>query len=194
MYVINEYSFQGSCLWHHHGRCRRAASEFGPGSWWPDGAWRRFFRLLLYPLPAAPTAARCTYPKHLSVITPSHHSLEQYTVVDSPRASHPTKRPNSSRVTPRPHQPQSQQGISSIPQQQLHHQRVCCDHQLADRCSVRESPTRPRSSPLRLDPQASPDGAERLPLHPAISHITQVRSLTPDRTEHFLTRAHRHAV
>ena len=35
---------------------------------------------------------------------------------------------------------------------------------------MRESPTRPRSSPLRLDPQASPDGASRLPLH--LAHTT----------------------
>ncbi|KAI0270893.1 hypothetical protein BGY98DRAFT_1189849 [Russula aff. rugulosa BPL654] len=68
-------------------------------------------------------------------------------------------------------------GIISISQQQPshhHNQRVCCDHQFTDRCSVRESPTRPRSSPLRLDPQASPDGASRLPLplaHTAHPHI-----------------------
>ena len=49
---------------------------------------------------------------------------------------------------------------------QPHTQRACRDHQSTDRCSVRESP-RPRCSSLRLDPQASPVGASRLPLHPA---------------------------
>ena len=62
--------------------------------------------------------------------------------------------------------------ITSISQHHFHNQRVCCDQQFTDRCSERESPTRPRSSPLRLDPQASPDGAPRRPLHPATSLST----------------------
>ena len=53
-------------------------------------------------------------------------------------------------------------------------------HQSMDRCSVRESPTRPRSSPLWLDPQASPVGASRLPLHPAqfTAHFRSSNSVT----------------
>ena len=42
---------------------------------------------------------------------------------------------------------------------QPHTQRACYNHQSTGRCSVRESPTRPHSSPPRLDPQASPIGA-----------------------------------
>ena len=56
-----------------------------------------------------------------------------------------------------------------------------CDRQSTDRCSVRESPTHPRGSPLRLDPQASPVGASRLPLHPAqfTAHFHSSSSVTP---------------
>ncbi|KAI0269622.1 hypothetical protein BGY98DRAFT_287360 [Russula aff. rugulosa BPL654] len=59
--------------------------------------------------------------------------------------------------------------ITSILQQHFHSQRVCCDHQLTDRCSEHESLTRPRSSPLRLDPQASPTALRPGPCtqHPA---------------------------
>jgi hypothetical protein len=57
-----------------------------------------------------------------------------------------------------------QRRIPSFSQQQLPKQWACCDHQFTDHCSKRESPTHPRSSPLRLDPQASPDGASRRPL------------------------------
>jgi hypothetical protein len=40
-------------------------------------------------------------------------------------------------------------------------------------------PTRPRSSPLRLDPQASPDGATRFPAYLAnLSHTTHTTNLT----------------
>ncbi|KAI0268054.1 hypothetical protein BGY98DRAFT_354258 [Russula aff. rugulosa BPL654] len=60
--------------------------------------------------------------------------------------------------------------ITSISQQHFHNQRVCCDHQFTDRCSERESPTRPRSSPLWLDPQASPTA---LRPGPAPSNLTQ---------------------
>ena len=51
--------------------------------------------------------------------------------------------------------PAKQQRITSISQQQIHNHQVCCGHQFTDRCSERESRTRPRSSPLRLDTQAS---------------------------------------
>jgi hypothetical protein len=62
------------------------------------------------------------------------------------------------------------------------------DHQCTDRCSERESPTRPRSSPLRLDPHASPDGAPRLRLH--LAHIAaHLYTSEPHLTLHAPTTA-----
>jgi hypothetical protein len=69
--------------------------------------------------------------------------------------------------------------ITSISQQHFHNQWVCCDHQFTDRCSERESPTRPRSSPLRLDPQASPAALRAGPCiqQPHSAHL--IRSTAP---------------
>ena len=68
--------------------------------------------------------------------------------------------------------------ITSISQQHFHNQRVCCDHQFTDRCNERENPTRPRSSPLRLDTQASPTalraGPCTQPPHQHTSFIAQL--------------------
>jgi hypothetical protein len=72
--------------------------------------------------------------------------------------------------------------ITSISQQHFHNQRVCCDHQFTDRCNERESPTHPRSSPLRLDPQASPTA---LRAGPAPSNITQHTSFVEQLHSHY---------
>jgi hypothetical protein len=69
--------------------------------------------------------------------------------------------------------------ITSISQQHFHNQRVCCEHQFTDRCNERESPTHPRSSPLRLGPQASPTVLRAGPCtqQPHSAHL--IRSTAP---------------
>jgi hypothetical protein len=100
--------------------------------------------------------------------------------------------PQSAPVPNQPRHLQSSSEESSPSRSSNHHnQRVCCDHQFTDRCSVRESPTRPRSSPLRLDPQASPDGASRLPLHLAHTTFT-AHSHVRSSTRITLTLPHAH--
>jgi hypothetical protein len=69
--------------------------------------------------------------------------------------------------------------ITTISQQHFHNQQVCCDHQFTDRCSERESSTRPCSSPLWLNPQASPTALRAGPCtqQPHSAHL--VRSTAP---------------
>jgi hypothetical protein len=90
------------------------------------------------------------------------------------------RKQTSPRTAPVLHQPRPHFTTNQAAKNDLHlaaanrPRRVCCDHQLTDRC---ESPTRPRSSPLRLDPQAS-----RLRLHPAHLHVrssTRIASTLP---------------
>ena len=88
------------------------------------------------------------------VITPSHHSLLK---IQSRILCILPERTNNL-VS---HPPTKGWRISSCrTAKQPHIQRASRDHQSKDRCGVRESLTRLRSSPLRLDPQVS-----RPPLH-----------------------------
>jgi hypothetical protein len=125
---------------------RRVASEFGMWSWWPEGARRVLSVLSLQPTSAAQ--------QRLFVHT--QISLCNYTLPPLPSAITLSLILHKRRIT-------------SISQQHFHNQRVCCDHQFTDRCIERESPTRPRSSPLRLDPQASPTA---LPAGPCTLHTS----------------------
>jgi hypothetical protein len=126
-------------------------------SWWPEGAKERVacypsFRCIPLPPPSSGSSYILRSP---SVITPSHHSLNTLSLILHKRR------------------------ITSISQQHFHNQRVCCDHQFTDRCSERESPTRPRSSPLRLDPQASSTALRAGPCtqQPHSAHL--IRSTAP---------------
>ena len=134
---------------------RRVASEFGVWSWWPEGARRV---LSVHPTSAAQ--------QRLFVHT--QISLCNYTLPPLPSANTLSLILHKRRIT-------------SISQQHFHNQRVCCDHQFTDRCSERESPTRSRSSPLRLDPQASPTALRAGPCtqQPHSAHL--IRSTAPSR-------------
>ena len=122
---------------------------------------RRSGAELVHTLSRCSSAQRIISP--LTVIKPSHHSLlpmharRFFPDNLSPQAPSPTRQSQ-------PHYISQHQHNLLHPQQRLH-QRVCCDHQFTDRCRERESATCPRSSLLRLDPQASPNCATRLPLH-----------------------------
>jgi hypothetical protein len=138
----------------------------------PSGAWSEVFegaglpgRSSVHPFSAShfrrpPSSGQSYILRSHTVITPSLHSLLPIQVVDSLQKNKPQEAPTSyhrNHISP----PAKQRRITSTAQQQIHHQRACCDHQCTDCCSERESPTRPRSSPFRLDPQASPEGALR---------------------------------
>ena len=106
---------------------------------------------------AASAAARCTYSTQISLcnytlppLASANTSLLILRKQTEPASSITNTPVTVTFATP----PAKQHRI--ILQQQFYKQRVCCDHKFADHCSVRDSPTRPRSSPLRLDPQASP--------------------------------------
>ena len=126
--------------------------------------------------------------RYPSVITPSHHTLlpihcrRYFANKRNPQASlstHLRHTTNYNFIHRTP--PTEQQRITSTSQQYFYNQRVCCDHQFTDRCSECESPTRPRSSPLRLVPQA----LRRVPTpssptctwHSTESHYAPARSL-----------------
>ena len=153
-------------------------SALGVGSWWPEGVERQLIHSFnassLHPLPPQQQLVVHTLITHCNYTLPPLPSANRSLI---PRKQ---TSPISASTRPTMSPPIEQRRIISISQQQQshhHNQQVCCDHQFTDRCSVRESSTRPRSSPLRLDPQASPDGALRLPLH--LAHSTHS---TPTRT------------
>ena len=157
---------------------RRAASEFGMRSWWPERSGPGASSCLSFTASIFCRLAVvcCSTYSSLAAITPSHHTLLPIyshgfpTIKPSPQTA-----PSNSSCNRHGAPPVKQRRIPSFPQQQIPNQRVCCDHQFTDRCSERESPTRPRSSPLRLDPQASPGSASACPA-PSTAHSTPIGS------------------
>jgi hypothetical protein len=135
---------------------RRVASEFEVWSWWPERVIRPF------------TASLFRRPAQQRLFVHAQISLCNYTLPPLPSANTLSLILHKRRIT-------------SISQQHFHNQRVCCDHQFTDRCSERESPIRPRSSPLRLDPQASPTALRAGPCtqQPHSTHL--IRSTAPSR-------------
>ena len=131
------------------------------------GARRRLHTSSIAPSLLCPVAIRLTYSYILSlspVISPSHLPLLsiQYTLRNQTELTdNVTHKPSYNH-----HQRSSGESLGSLRLAAA----ALLDHQFTDRCSERESPTRPRSSPLGLDVQAWPDDASRLRLHPTHSH------------------------
>jgi hypothetical protein len=149
---------------------RRAASEFGMWSWWPvrSEAWTR---------PLSFSFTICCLQRF--VVAYSQPPFCNYTLPPRPSANtqvsdSPNKlSPHSAictRVTTTTLLHQRSSGESSPSRSSKPTSSGSVVHQSTDGCSERESPTRLRSSPLRLDPQASPDSASRLPLQ--LAHLT----------------------
>ena len=130
---------------------------------------------LLHPLPPQQQLVVHTLITHCNYTLPPLPSANR--VVDSSQTNKSTISA-STKLTTSP--PIEQRGIISISQQQPsrhHNQRVCCDHQFTDRCSMRESPTRPHSSPL-----AGSTGFARRRFAPAPAPSTHSTHSTPTRT------------
>jgi hypothetical protein len=145
---------------------------------------------LLHPLPPQQQLVVHTLITHCNYTLPPLPSANR--VVDSSQTNESTISASTKPTTSHSRHLQSSSEESSPSRSNNHHnQRVCCDHQFTDLCSVRESPTRPRSSLLRLDPQASPDGASRLRLRLAhTSHTAHPHVRNPTRITFTPLHAH----
>ena len=136
---------------------RRAASELGAWSWWPEGAERPSDHPFIASHLRRPSSGlSCIVTSH-TVNRPTLHSLLAIRVVDSPQIKQTQGALTShhcNHISP----PVKRRRITYIAQQQLHIQRACCDHQCTESCSEGGSPTRPRSSP---PPAGSAGSAQR---------------------------------
>ncbi len=107
-----------------HGKRARHQSpvvqEFGMGSCWPEPEG-------VFTVSCCRTSSGPSYPQS-TVITPTA-PFDQYIIVDSPQTSLSTSDPINTPATATC----NKRRITSISQQQLVNQRICCDHPFTDR-------------------------------------------------------------
>ena len=166
---------------------RRAASEFGMWSWWPvrSEVWTR---------PLSFSFTICCLQRF--VVAYSQPPFCNYTLPPRPSANtqvsdSPNKlSPHSAictRVTTTTLLHQRSSGESSPSRSSKPTSSGSVVHQSTDRCSERESPTRPHSSPLRLDTGFA---RQRFALAPAPSTSHGVPSCRHHHPSHLVSLAH----